>query len=82
MTKSFQDLKDALCSTPFLTCPTNDSLFILDTNASQFGVGAALSERDSDNKEKLICYASNRLKKVSLCIIVRQEKNYWQWCSM
>ena len=63
MTKSFQDLKDALCSTPVLTCPINDSLFILDTDASQFGVGAVLSQRDSDNKEKVICYASNRLSK-------------------
>jgi len=63
MVKSFEQLKGALCSTPVLVSPKNNSMFILDTDASQFGIGAVLSQRDPDQNEQVVSYASNRLSK-------------------
>ena len=63
MVKSFDGLKEALCSTPVLVSPKNNDTFILDTDASQFGIGAVLSQRDSNQNEQVVSYASNRLSK-------------------
>ena len=55
--KSFEMLKTSLTSTPVLGYPTKDDTFILDTDASHFGMGAVLSQIQNGN-ERVIEYLS------------------------
>lgn len=41
---AFQDLKSALTGEDGMAFPQNSGLFILDTDASDFGIGAVLSQ--------------------------------------
>jgi hypothetical protein len=54
---AFEKLKNALCSAPVLVIPTNDDLFILDTDASEFEVGTELLQIQ-DGVERCISYRS------------------------
>ena len=63
----FESLKHALISSPLLSYPTPGDPFILDTDASSFGVGAVLSQV-RDGKEHVIGYFSQTLSK--------PERNY------
>lgn len=65
--EAFQSLKKALCSAPILTFPVPGKTFILDTDASNFGIGAVLSQ-ESEGREQVIAYFSKVLSK--------PEKNY------
>ena len=58
--ESFQFLKKALCQSPILAYPRPDHQFILDTDASNNGIGAVLSQVQ-DGTEKVIAYASKKL---------------------
>ena len=58
--ESFQFLKQALCQSPILAYPRPDRQFILDTDASNNGIGAVLSQVH-DGSEKVIAYASKKL---------------------
>ena len=58
---SFSRLKLLLCSAPILCYPRFDREFILQTDASDFGVGAVLSQVDDDGREKVVAYASKAL---------------------
>lgn len=53
--ESFDTLKQALTSTPILGYPTSDDLFILDTDASNDGMGSVLSPVQN-GVERVICY--------------------------
>ena len=57
---SFQLLKETLCKEPILAYPRSDCLFILDTDASNTGIGAVLSQV-VDDTEKVVAYASKKL---------------------
>lgn len=59
---AFVKLKLQLCSSPTLTFPDFSLPFILDTDASQFGIGAILSQ-EQHGEEKVIAYASRTLSK-------------------
>ena len=50
-----------LCSAPILCYPRFDRECILQTDASDFGVGAVLSQIDDKGREKVIAYASKAL---------------------
>ncbi|GBL83266.1 Retrovirus-related Pol polyprotein from transposon 297, partial [Araneus ventricosus] len=65
--KSFNSLKQALTSSPILTYPRTDKDFILDTDASNEGIGAVLSQ-NIGNEEHVIAYFSKSLGK--------PERNY------
>ncbi|GBM11574.1 Retrovirus-related Pol polyprotein from transposon 297 [Araneus ventricosus] len=65
--KSFNSLKQALTSAPILTYPRIDKDFILDTDASNEGIGAVLSQ-NIGNEERVIAYFSKSLGK--------PERNY------
>ncbi|GBM06797.1 Retrovirus-related Pol polyprotein from transposon 297 [Araneus ventricosus] len=65
--KSFNSLKQALTSSPILTYPRTDKDFILDTDASNEGIGAVLSQ-NTGNEERVTAYFSKSLGK--------PERNY------
>ncbi|GBN85459.1 Transposon Ty3-I Gag-Pol polyprotein [Araneus ventricosus] len=65
--KSFNSLKQALIASPVLTYPRTDKEFILDTDASNEGIGAVLSQKIG-NEECVIAYFSKSLGK--------PERNY------
>ena len=60
--QSFCELKRRLVSAPILAYPQFDQQFILDTDASDFGIGAVLSQVQ-EGQERVIAYASRALTK-------------------
>jgi len=64
---AFEQLKQKLTTSPVLGMPTHDGTYYLDTDASDIGLGAVLSQ-DQDGTEKVIAYASRTLD--------RAERNY------
>ena len=63
--QSFQSLKKRLVEASVLAYPSFQKLFILETDASGIGLGAVLSQPQSDQKSHPIAYAS-RIKFVSI----------------
>ena len=65
--EAFDQLKERLTTAPILAMPRDGGLFYLDTDASDCGLGAVLSQIQ-DNSERVIAYASRTLNNA--------EKNY------
>ena len=59
--KAFTELKKQLCSDPVLKSPDFDRAFILQTDASNRGVGAVLSQIDDNGEEHPVAYFSRKL---------------------
>ena len=59
---AFEKLKEALTSAPVLAYPDPDKDYILDTDASQFGMGGVLSQLH-DGHERVVAYASKTFNK-------------------
>jgi len=57
---SFENVKQALCQNSLLSLPVPDCTYILDTDASEFGIGGVLSQI-VNGKEKVLFFASNSL---------------------
>lgn len=66
--QAFADLKEKLMSPPVLQYPDFQQPFILHTDASRVGLGAALYQRDDHGKERVIAYGSRSVS--------RGEENY------
>ena len=65
--QAFDELKSRLVFSPILAYPSVTTMFTVDTDASDFGIGAVLSQRQ-DGTERVIAYASRSLSKA--------ERNY------
>lgn len=65
--ESFRTVKERLVTAPILACPDFNRTFILQTDASAYGIGAVLSQEYPDG-EKVIAYLSRSL--------TRTERNY------
>ena len=65
----FQDLKSALSSDPVLKAPDISKMFTLQTDASEKGVGAVLSQSDNAGEDHPIAYFSRKL-------LPREEKYF------
>ena len=65
--KAFNDLKEKLMTSPILAYPEFGQPYILDTDASNFGIGAVLSQVQQGT-ERVIAYGSRTLN--------RAERNY------
>ena len=70
---AFEVLKQKLISAPVLSYPDRDATFVLDTDASNVGLGAVLSQI-VDGREKVIAYGSRVLTKAErrYCITRRE----------
>ena len=57
-------MRRALISAPVLAFPDCSRMFILDTDASNQGIGAVLSQEHDDGFEHVVAYASRALSKM------------------
>lgn len=60
--KAFEELRDKLVNYPILQHPDYEKEFLVITDASGNGLGAVLSQKDSDGKEYVVAYASRGLR--------------------
>lgn len=60
--KAFDEMKKALASAPVLTTPDYSKEFIIQTDASDVGIGGVLTQT-IDNFEKVIAYMSQKLSR-------------------
>ena len=86
---AFERLKELLTSAPVLAYPQGDAPFILDTDASNHGIGAILSQIQ-DGVERPIVYCSRTLSKsernyctthkelLAIVEFAKQQKHYLQ----
>lgn len=58
---AFEKLKGCLTSAPILAYPNFEKPFVVYTDASTVAVGAILSQKDTEGKERVIAYASRSL---------------------
>lgn len=59
-TEAWERVKECLVTAPILTRPDFEREFVIQTDASDFGIGAVLTQ-ESDDGEKVICYLSRSL---------------------
>jgi len=61
--KAFDTLKHYLTAPPVLAFPDFTKEFLLDTDASDQGIGVVLSQAQSDGQERVVVYTSRLLSK-------------------
>ena len=60
---AFDELRRCLTSAPILAYPDFSRQFVLDTDASDTGIGAVLSQVEGDGQERVVAYGSRLLTK-------------------
>jgi len=59
--EDFQTLKNRMCDKPILHCPDENKEFLLQTDASERGIGAVLSQMTAEGVEKPVAFFSHNL---------------------
>ncbi|KAJ1159544.1 hypothetical protein NDU88_000051 [Pleurodeles waltl] len=59
--KAFEELKQAMCSAPVLKSPCYSKQLYVQTDASELGVGAVLSQLNSEGQDQPVAFISRRL---------------------
>jgi DNA-binding IscR family transcriptional regulator len=54
---AFQTLKEAFCTVPILACPQPKQGFVVDTDASNVGIGGVLSQVEDRQERVTACYS-------------------------
>ena len=72
--EAFVKLKNLLCEAPILAYPQFDKKFILQTDASDLGLGAVLTQFDSMGNERAISYASRPLTDREKCYSATEKE--------
>ncbi|GBM16261.1 Retrovirus-related Pol polyprotein from transposon 17.6 [Araneus ventricosus] len=72
--KAFNSLKQALASKPVLHSPDYNRQFILQTDASDNGIGVVLSQVTEDDKEHPIVYLSRKFSDVEKIYCVSEKE--------
>ncbi|TDG38871.1 hypothetical protein AWZ03_014709 [Drosophila navojoa] len=68
--EALQKLKESLTTAPILACPEFSAIFVLQTDASDYGLGAVLTQV---GQERVIVYASRKLLKAELYSATEKE---------
>ena len=71
--QAFETLKGLLTTAPLLAMPNDVDVFILDTDASQFAIGAVLSQVQK-GVERPVAYASRKLSKAEINYCVTRKE--------
>ena len=72
--QAFLQLKSLLCSAPILAYPQFDKRFFLQTDASDKGLGAVLTQLDNSGREHVISYASRSLLDREKCYSTTEKE--------
>ena len=59
--RAFRQLKEKLCASPVLRSPDFEKEFVLQTDASDRGIGAVLSQLDEDGHDHPVVFFSRKL---------------------
>ena len=83
--RNFKKLKQQLCSTPVLRSPDYTRLLVLQTNASERGVEAVLSQCSDQGEDHPIAYFSNarssfheRYSTIKECLVKKMAMNIFR----
>lgn len=66
--EALKSIKEHLISAPVLSCPNFELPFVIQTDASAYGIGSVLTQHHPDLGERVVCYLSRSLTK--------QERKY------
>ena len=66
--EALKSIKEHLVSAPVLSCPNFELPFVIQTDASAYGIGGVLTQNHPDLGERVVCYLSRSLTK--------QERKY------
>ena len=81
--KAWLKLRELMSEAPVLAYPDKDAKFILDTDASDYGIGAVLSQ-EIDGEERVIAYGSRVLSRTErrYCITRRELLAVVYFCKL
>ena len=76
-------MKEALTSPPILAFPDLKRTFILDTDASFEAIGAVLSQKDEQGKERVVAYGSHSMNahELGYCITRKELLAIYYFCN-
>ncbi|KAG2821941.1 hypothetical protein PC113_g22400 [Phytophthora cactorum] len=72
--EAFQAVKESLLRAPILTLPDPDRPFSIICDASDFAIGCAILQADSDGRERVIAFESRQLKVAEKSYSVHDEE--------
>lgn len=79
--KAFDTLKQRMISSPVLAAPNYDDPWIIETDASDYGIGAVLKQRQN-SVERVIAYFSKKLSPAQRKYTVNERECFAVICAM